>query len=409
MIAVKGRPGVFIVPGMCSNALEVKLTPTADYEVAYLDVAKIIEDGPKIFHELELRLRDGRLKNGTRVKAVTEMTPGVSVRPMPGVLGCAFLDPQKDFPLVPLWMPIIKTLHETCNLDSLAYDWRKWGDQAYSEVALSSFREQIESLRLESDAPVTILAHSMGAQVTLWCLGQLGKPWERRNVKELIFCAPAISGTPVMFPCFANGPVGNMAPGGLFKLPTEVLDDDLARITSTFACMVAEMPTNTGQITVWPRDQVFATTPFKKYSMNDVGTFLADVARSGQEKDTWQVAKGLWPGFQKMMASIPVPTLPTHIIYSKSESTLTQVRYKTEDLMQQPELESFDAGDGTITSASIEALANGWLKKSGNKSVQLHHPPDGARVSHSGCISCAFTLKLLPQLLGTTNGNGTAH
>jgi len=341
-------------------------------------------------------LADTTLKNGEPVKTLVCKTEGASVRPVKGLKGCAHLDPQAEIPLAPLWMPIIKRLADDYNLGSLNYDWRKWGDRKLAEEVLDLFRDDIEKLVADGGSPVSIVAHSMGAQVTLWCLTQLGEDWEKKNVKQLIFCAPAVSGTPVIFPCFANGPAGNMISGGMVTMPLEVADQDLARITATFACMMAEMPTDTGGASVWPKDHIFATTPSKEYNIDNVDEFLADCAACGKDDKHWQVAPALWPAFKKMVTSIRAPKVKTSMIYSKSEDTVSKVKYNSSNLLEAPDMEKVEGGDTTITAASIEALAEEWLLTT---EVKLHATPEDQHVTHSGCINCPFVMQLLPRIL----------
>jgi len=389
------KRSVLLVPGMCSNALEVGGGKGSKHHVAYINIKKIVQEGPKLFHDLELKPVDGRLKNGEAVKTVAPKTDGISVRPVQGLEGCAFLDPHEAVPLIKLWAPLIRSFKSKYNLSVLNYDWRKWGDPVHAEEILENFRELLE----RETGPYGIIAHSMGAQVVLWCLAQLGEEWTKKHVTKLIFCGPAIAGTPVMFPCYANGPNGNAVEGMFLKYPMEHLDEKLRSITSSFPCMMAEMPTNIGKVQAYPDDQVFATTPTKEYTVKNIDHFFSHASKWGTEQSHWQVAKELWAGWQKMVGTIGPPAVPMHIIYSKSCKTLSQVRYTSEDLMKQPKLEKYEGGDATVSGAPLEALARGWTEL--GSQVQLHLTPEADKVNHEGCIQCKFTLELLPRLLET--------
>eukprot|EP00971_Amphidinium_carterae_P238666 4737772-Amphidinium_carterae.1 len=93
-----------------------------------------------------------------------------------------------------------------------------------------------------SGLPVTLVAHSMGACVTLWCIGQLGDAWQERYLDQVILCAPGATGAPCMFPCYANGPGGAAGLSMMKMAPIESIDLAIASVTSSWPCMPAELP-----------------------------------------------------------------------------------------------------------------------------------------------------------------------
>mmetsp|Transcript_85161 Transcript_85161/g.155191 ORF Transcript_85161/g.155191 Transcript_85161/m.155191 type:complete len:429 (-) Transcript_85161:133-1419(-) len=392
------QKAVLLVPGMCSNGLQCIPGGLLEHghsgpTVAYINITKTVAEGPHIFHELSLVLDQGTLQNGTKVTTVKNKYEG-EVRAVEGLEGIATLNPGMR-PHIFLWNPMIQALRHDYHLRALHYDWSRWGEPVQMERCLIRFKKDVEELYAATGIPIGLVAHSMGAQVTLYCLGMMGAAWARLHISEIVFCAPAVAGTPCMFSCFSNGPLGST---GMFNFPLELVDDYLAEMTSSFVCMPAEMPMNVGGVEVWDRDRVFASTPSKKYKASNVQEFLNDCARYGDEKDTWQIGKTFWPTIQKMATVLRAPPVETHIIYSPGCDCVAATEYETDNLLGPSKTTKTEPGDNTITAASVEAMVAGW-KKMGCQHVTMHKIPKKDGVNHQGCIDCAMSLDLVPKLL----------
>mmetsp|Transcript_57807 Transcript_57807/g.137640 ORF Transcript_57807/g.137640 Transcript_57807/m.137640 type:complete len:469 (+) Transcript_57807:136-1542(+) len=417
-----GQKAVVIVPGMCSNALESKMEKKMselwgensfrtkvldwwggdsyhDWELSYVNVYETVVHSGRTFRSLALQLEHGHLPTGELVPTTSGLES--EVRCVTGLDGIATLNPG-ELPPVKLWAPFIDEFGNDYGLLPLNYDWRRWGDPVFAHEVLADFQEHVETALRISGQQVTLVAHSMGASVTLWCLSQLGDHWTQSYLEQVILCAPAASGAPCMFPCYCNGPGGAVGLPVMKMMPLQSMDSAIAHITSSWPCMVAEFPVNVGGIQTYPPDRVFASHKDKKYTINDVDKFLQDVTIAYEKgsqlpNHAWKIGMELWPYVKRMAAEMKAPPVPTHIIYSKSVPTIQRVRYAEESMMEHPQIEEYEPGDDTITAASIEAMAEGWKRR--GAFVALHPTPVEQKVNHQTAISSPFSLKVIQNLL----------
>jgi len=205
--------------------------------------------------------------------------------------------------------------------------------------------------------------------------------------------APAHVGSPCMLPNLAHGIIGNtanMLPSSRFM---DHLESGMSNISSSWPCMPAEMPMMVGDISPYPADHVFARTPNKVYTMGELSGFLADVAGQAKDRD---IPSKLWPGIQEIYAKIRTPEVPTHIIYADQLDTITEVAYDTDDVTQ-PCVETVtEMGDGTITAAAIETVADEWICRGAD--VHLVRCPE--KVNHKNLIVDDFTVLYVQDLMG---------
>jgi len=352
---------------------------------------------------------------------------GIHVQPVEGLDGIKSLNPGEAMPVY-LWHALIKQLGQDYNLAAFNYDWRRWGDLFYVEEVLGEFRLNVEDAYEKSGQKVVLVGHSMGAQVCTYCLGALGKAWTQTYVDDLVLVGPAPMGSPSMFAAYANGP-SSIAHSSAIPV-AEFYESKLGDVTSTWSCMISELPVPVGDVDTFKGSQPFATTPSKLYYAADVGEFLQDLAACHEkdEKDPaalrarsesahgkvrgWLEEQGfvntkkLWkPGYQTaprhyagvahMAKSMTAPACRTHFVYSNRVKTLTSVDFPSEDLRQKATLAQFEPGDDTVTAASIQKLADAW--REAGTDVCMHKCP-GA-VHHKELISCKFTLQLLQNVM----------
>lgn len=275
------------------------------------------------------------------------------------------------------------------------FDWRRWGEVAFADEVTEEFRARVELCSFTTGEQVTLIAHSMGASVVLYALTVLGDQWTREHIDQVIMCAPAASGTPSLFPDYACGPVASMAD----ILPKQ-MNHELAAITSTWPCMIAEFPMDIGGIRTFDSDYPFVKTPTKQYRIADVQQFLDDTAQSaidnGKGADSpFCYGKALWPGMLKIAEKCGPPAVPTHIIYGAGQKTPRQWTYSSNDLLAQPRCTGDQPGDNTVTAISIENMAEGWRKRGCN--VTLHQAPD--EENHASMIKCDFAIGTIQDIL----------
>jgi len=391
---------VVCVAGLASSALENHVPSYRDwfpcclpplFRVSYCSIKALVSNPERTLQSLRLRLTTGELSDGREVQ-IAESVSGVRIRPVRGTAGISTLNPGEWVP-VDVWRQLVNSLGTDFNCQAFNYDWRRWGDQVYAERLTDMFRAEIEEAYGHGsgdDRKVTVVAHSMGAPVTLYCLSALGDDWAQQYIEQVILVAPAHMGSPSMLPNFAHGPLG--ATHSFIPAP-HFLEHHIGDITATWACMVAEMPMmKVGTAEPWPEDHVFAKTPTREYGREDMGRFLDDVAACTGGRE---FGPALWPGVQELCGKMRAPAVATSIIYSAGDETIAQVTYASDDLGAAPEISRTEPGDGTITAASIEAVAKAWQQDGAD--VRLFKAE--GRVSHKDLIACSQTLQLIPKLL----------
>lgn len=387
------RKTVLLVHGMCSCTLETEISDSAGlgpapegYHPAWVNAGRFISSREQTLKSLSLKMENGK---------VVPVNDGVKVRAKPGVEGIHCLNEDSHLPSIPIFRTALDKFGPHFNLMPLNYDWRRWGDIEYAKEVLVDFRAAILASKQVTGRPVDIVGHSMGALVVLWCLNEMGARWVKANVGTLVLVCPAPSGTPVMFPCYAAGPLQGFVNHHI-HIP-KALEKDVSQASSSWPCLISEFPQECGGIQTWDLDFPFVITPTKKYCVGDVTKFLEDVEALAPERNMGpQLIKGVY----QMNSICKAPPVTTHIIYNDGLDTVKQMKYKDEDITVWPEDITFGPGDGTVLAAQLEKLAEEWRKqKRDDASVILHKLP--GQVVHAQMIqspeACDVILKLLPD------------
>eukprot|EP00931_Biecheleriopsis_adriatica_P077976 TRINITY_DN5144_c0_g1_i2.p1 TRINITY_DN5144_c0_g1~~TRINITY_DN5144_c0_g1_i2.p1 ORF type:complete len:830 (+),score=127.23 TRINITY_DN5144_c0_g1_i2:87-2576(+) len=389
-------PTVICIAGLASGSLQVKPenAETDPYQVCWVSVSQLIQRPVQTFDQLRLRLVEGMLSDGSRVKC-TANNEGCDVRPFPGLDGIKDLNPTGHI-RVPVWSPLIEELEGDFSWHAFNYDWRRWGDQKYAEDLVDQFREKVQHA-IEMDAhpsgKASLVCHSMGCPVALYVLSVLGDDWAKKHISQLILVGPAHMGSPAMMSSYAHAPFVDTQ--SWVPIPV-AFDKTLGDLTATWACMIAEMPMLVGGELPWPEEHIFASTPEKDYTLKDIGQFLEDVASCKANRET---GPALWSGVQKLASMMKAPAVPTSIIYSDRLDTPSQIEYESSDLCKKPKLKSSAPGDGTIVASSVEAIGHAWRSKGCDvkliKDPGSHaKPPD-----HKELIGCPFSVGVISRLL----------
>eukprot|EP00927_Polykrikos_kofoidii_P079428 TRINITY_DN76210_c0_g1_i1.p1 TRINITY_DN76210_c0_g1~~TRINITY_DN76210_c0_g1_i1.p1 ORF type:complete len:493 (+),score=46.60 TRINITY_DN76210_c0_g1_i1:87-1565(+) len=401
----RGRKPIVCVAGLASSALDIKKTEGCipgcpplipRRQLTYCSITALSTEPLLTLRNLKLRLVDGALKGGRRVKC-TESMPDLDVKPVPGSAGLCSLNPGETVP-ISVWGGLIHGVEDKLNVHAFNYDWRRWGDLVYAEQMVENFRrvveDSIEESRIKKGFRSTghkaaVVGHSMGAPVSLYCLSMLGKSWVKKHIDEVILVAPAHMGSPSMLPSFAFGPVGaveSMIPSPVF------LKHLVGDISATWACMLAEMPMPVGGISPWPEDYQFAVTPTTSYKLADMEKFLQDVAKCS--KGSRDFGPAIFPGVLELSSKMQAPPVPTQIILGTDTDTVAQVEYESDDLSRPPKVKSTELGDGTIVASAIKRVAESWIH--GGAQITLHEVT--GQVSHKNLISCDFTVGVVSKL-----------
>lgn len=396
---VAGQKPLVCVAGLASSTLEASFDDGKTFGVSYCSISALATAPQTTLKGLRMLETLGTLHDGRQVVSTCD-APGVVQRPVKGTAGISTLNPGEAVP-VKVWQDLVVAMESKVNVHALNYDWRRFGDLVYMEELEVLFHIEVETAFEHSEGKrVTLIGHSMGAPVILYCLSQLGEEWTKKYIEDVVLVAPAHVGSPCMLPSLAHGVIHNeekKSPywGASVEVPEflEKLDEGLGDLCATWPCMVAEMPVVVGGVKPWPADFVFATTPKKEYKLLDLGAFLMKAAESEQGR---LFPSNLFPSVLEMYSKMHAPHAPTHIIYGDKIDTISQVSYETEDVTLPCTVVKNDPGDGTITADSIKSVANAWTDQ--GHDIKLVACPDA--ITHKNLIVAPMTIEYVSKLMG---------
>lgn len=359
------------------------------WQVAYVNVPGYTLFCEPVYLVRSLRLEKGHSKLSDGREVVTTMNaPGVETMVVQGMKGTRTLNPG-NLSSVPVWNHVFARFSSECNLVCVNYDWRRWGDLAFAEELLPAFARSVEAAAVVAGSPVSIVTHSMGASVALYCLSKLGEAWTMRFVRQLIMVGPSLHGCAAMFEYWAFGG------GKLLRdlVPTGILD--VENLMTTWPCTIAEFPQAIGAVQPWSREEApFVLTPARHYGFDDIGQFFEDVAR--EKGEAYDLGPALWPEAQELTRAMKAPPVGFHAIYGSGLSTPCQLAWHNSRFFGLPQTTRSAPGDNTILASTVEALARGW----GN--LRLHEVRHG--VTHRNLIKCKATLDTIEELLAGSGG-----
>lgn len=385
------RPTLICLAGLASGSLEVVQNSTS--YVGWCRVKELMKNPKKVLHSLALKLVDGHLKDGTRVKCTASATDGLEVRPVKGIQGIKSLSPPGSIQ-IPVWGPLVDQLEGDFKWHAFNYDWRRWGDEKFAEETVERFRREVEeAIRMDNhpSKKANLIGHSMGTTVIMYILSVIGDAWVKKNIDQVILVAPAHMGSPAMVSSYAHCPFVDTQ--SWIPVPG-IFDQTLGDLTATWACMISEMPTYVGGVAPWPEDHAFAITPQKEYRLADIGQFLIDLSATKQHRET---GPALWPSVARLASKVRPPLVPTTVIYGAGIETPAQVVYEDGNLGKAPKLGLQVPGDGTIVASSVEAVSDAWVKKGAQ--VRMVREPLSEGTSHKGLICSPFTASIIPAVI----------
>eukprot|EP00927_Polykrikos_kofoidii_P077714 TRINITY_DN74631_c0_g1_i1.p1 TRINITY_DN74631_c0_g1~~TRINITY_DN74631_c0_g1_i1.p1 ORF type:complete len:584 (-),score=84.00 TRINITY_DN74631_c0_g1_i1:268-2019(-) len=406
--SMSSQKTIVCIAGLASTSMQMRRPEAegraAEWSTAYCSIRTIATAPRDLLEAMTMRQVERTLSDGTTATGVAN-AEGVDVRPHMGIQGIASLNPGESLTPINVWRELVDTLSPDYNLLAFSYDWRRWGDLKFAEETVQRFRAIFEAIRKNGMKPAAIIAHSMGCSLALYCLSELGKAWAREFVDQMIMVAPAPMGSPKMMPSWANSVVaaakteeGDKCQSSIFPVG-RILDpvqDMISDMTSTWACMIAEMPVTVGQIKPWPDDCPLVVTPSRTYCLADTGQFLQDVDASVQGRG---LGPAIWPNVKRLAEKMAVPLVDTRIIYGVGIDTMSQLEYESDDLGAAPTIKAVDRGDGTVLASTVEILAEAWNQELKEEPVEVRLFPGPEDQDHQHLIACTFTQELVPKLL----------
>mmetsp|Transcript_131519 Transcript_131519/g.232360 ORF Transcript_131519/g.232360 Transcript_131519/m.232360 type:complete len:550 (+) Transcript_131519:32-1681(+) len=389
----KGQRTVICVAGLASSALvceERNLCGRKKKKVSYCSIDALATNPLRTLASLECTLVEGQMKDGSSAPTVADRR-GCKITPVEGTAGIRTLNPGEEIP-VSVWDGLIDELEDGFNLWNFAYDWRRWGDMPYVETVVDNFKEKVETCIAKDcheSKKASIIAHSMGAPVVLYCINQLGREWQWRYLDQIILVAPAMMGSPIMIPSFAHAPF--VATMNWLPMQNHI-EHSLGDLCSTWPCMLAEMPMLVGEHAGWPDNHVFACTPTDEYKMEDIGRFLEDLCGCQENRE---IGKEMWPNIEEMAKALTCPAVPVEVIYGKGVDTPNSFEYRTPDIGAAPLVKSNEPGDGTIVADSVTRIVEKWREE--GMHVGCFECP--GEITHKELIINPFTIAVIEKLL----------
>ena len=192
----RGVKCVALVHGLASCALTSKPpTGVANFlcdncsgggveHLVYVSIRELVQR-PQIVLTLGLEWESTFSQDGIETMKTSDGYENANVSPVEGLAGIRSLNPGRESNMAPinLWHELIEHLTDF-NLIALNYDWRRWGDLIYIEDYRESFRSKVERAVRISRQPLTMVGHSLGAQVITYMLGFFGPEWTAAHISD---------------------------------------------------------------------------------------------------------------------------------------------------------------------------------------------------------------------------------
>merc|ERR1712107_416401 len=100
-----------------------------------------------------------------------------------------------------------EVLSDDFNVLAFNYDWRRLGDPVYNEQYRGRFQRGIENDFQATRMPMSLIGHSAGCMMILWCLSRLGATWTKTYISDVILVGPCVPGSPYGCGAYGNVPL----------------------------------------------------------------------------------------------------------------------------------------------------------------------------------------------------------
>lgn len=374
---------VILVPGDGGSQLEAKLNKTS---VVHYLCEKISKDYFNVWLNIELLVPviidcwiDNVKLTYNNVTRTTRNQDGVDIRVPgwgdPSVI--EYLDPSKASPgayFKDIGNMLVNELGYIRNfsLRGAPYDFRKGPNE--NEEFFDKLKLLVEETYLmNNNAPVTLIAHSMGGPMTLIFLQRQTQKWKDKYISSFITLAGAWGGSVKAIKVFAIGD-----DLGAYLLRQSTLKDEQITSPSLGWLLPSKL--------FWKETEVLVETDKKNYTLANLQDFLIDV----NVPNGWEFRKDN----EKYQLNFRPPGVEIHCLYGYKVDTVEKLYYKPGTSIDgYPQLIPGD-GDGTVNLRSLE----GCLHWEGKQKQKVYHQGFPG-VDHMGILKNLNILKYIKMVL----------
>ncbi|KAG5674429.1 hypothetical protein PVAND_004401 [Polypedilum vanderplanki] len=245
------------------------------------------------------------------------------------------------------------------------YDFRK-GPSELGQYFIDLKQLVEETYEMNSQVPVTLIAHSMGAPILMIFLQQQNEKWKEKYIARMITIAGAYGGSVKTVKVFAVG--DDLGSLGLFA--SEMREAQISMASLSF---LLPFPT------FWKPNEVLVTTRKRNYTHSQLNEFFDDLGYP----QGWEMRKDNL----KFVENFAAPNVEIHCLYSTKMPTIEQLHYKTDDLSGSPSL-LYGNGDGSVNIRSLEGCTY-WrnLQKQPITTLEIPNTEHFALLQHPRIVS----------------------
>lgn len=373
---------VILIPGDGGSQLDAKLSKS---QVVHYVCEKNTNDYFNIWLNLELLVpividcwvdNIKLVYNATTRKTTTP--PGVVTR-VPGFGNSSvveWLDPSQASPGAYFKdignMLVGKGHNRNSSLRGAPYDFRR-GPNEHQEffVAFKSLVE--ETYAMNGNAPVLLVAHSMGGPLTLVFLQQQTQKWKDKYIRALVTLSGAWGGSVKALKVFA---VGDDL--GSYVLRQSILRE--MQITSPSLSWL--LPSSI----FWKPSEVLVQSGTRNYTLNDLKEFFDDI----NYPTGWEMRKDV----EQFSLNFSPPGVEVHCLHGYGVDTVDSMIFKPGKFPDGYPNFVFGDGDGTVNKRSLEGCLH-WI---GHQKQKIYHQTF-PKVDHMQILTDANVLDYIQQLV----------
>lgn len=362
---------VILIPGDGGSQIEAKLDKQT---VPHYICAKQSTDFFNIWLNLELLVPlvidcwvdNMRLVYDNTTRA-TQNAPGVETRvPFFGdPFSVEYLDPSKASAgayFRDLGNALVALGYErNVSLRGAPYDFRKAPNE--NEAWFGDFRALIEETHKLNGGKqgVVLVAHSMGALMTLHFLQSMPQSWKDTHVAAFVSLAGAYGGSVKAVKVYAIGD----------DLGTYVLRQKTLRemqITSSSLAYLLPSPL------FWKPNETLVITNSQNYTLTNLQDFFTEISFP----DAWE----MWQDTQAYKHNFTAPGVEVHCLHGNNVKTIERLIYKKDKFPDGDPSFEYGDGDGTVNRRSLEGCLH-WTKAQAQKVYHEVFP----KVDHMGILA----------------------